>query len=194
MLWSVNIAGESALENGLEATAPGLEGREVMEETAFRDIYARTAKPIWAYLARSSGNSAVADDLLQETYFRMIRAGFKPESDDHARNFLFKVASNLLRDHFRSSKRSPLPLEVNPSIEGGQQRSALSHDVQRILKGMKPRERELLWLGHVERFSHKEIAQILDLKPGSIRLLLFRARKKLAEKLRDAGLGPEVMP
>ena len=41
MLWSVNIAGESAIENGLEATAPGLEGREVMEETAFRDIYAQ---------------------------------------------------------------------------------------------------------------------------------------------------------
>jgi RNA polymerase sigma-70 factor (ECF subfamily) len=59
---------------------------------------------------------------------------------------------------------------------------------------MKPRERELLWLGHVERFSHKEIARIMDLKPGSIRLLLFRARKKLAEKLREAGLGPEVMP
>lgn len=165
-----------------------------MEESAFRDIYARTAKPIWAYLARSSGNSAVADDLLQETYFRMIRAGFQPESDDHARNFLFKVASNLLRDHFRSSKRSLLPLEFDPSIEGGQQRSALRHDVQRILSGMKPRERELLWLGHVERFSHKEIARIMDLKPGSIRLLLFRARKKLAEKLREAGLGPEVMP
>ncbi len=194
MLWSVNIAGESTLESGLETTAPGLEGRDVMEESAFRDIHARTAKPIWAYLARSSGNSAVADDLLQETYFRMIRAGFQPESEDHARNFLFRVASNLLRDHFRSSKRSLLPLEIDPSIEGGQQRSALSHDVQRILRGMKPRERELLWLGHVERFSHKEIAQIMNLKPGSIRLLLFRARKKLAEKLREAGLGPEVMP
>ena len=194
MLWSVNIAGESTLESGLETTAPGLEDRDVMEESAFRDIYARTAKPIWAYLARSSGNSAVADDLLQETYFRMIRAGFQPESEDHARNFLFRVASNLLRDHFRSSKRSLLPLEIDPSIEGGQQRSALSHDVQRILRKMKPRERELLWLGHVERFSHKEIAQIMNLKPGSIRLLLFRARKKLAERLREAELGPEVMP
>ncbi|MEJ2085795.1 MAG: sigma-70 family RNA polymerase sigma factor [Acidobacteriota bacterium] len=70
----------------------------------------------------------------------------------------------------------------------------MSTDVQRILGEMNPRERELLWLGHVERFSHKEIANILGLKAGSIRLLLFRARKKMAEKLRQAGLGPEVMP
>jgi len=190
----MHVAGGLALENELEATGSSLEDCRVMDECAFRDLYARTAKPIWAYLVRSSGNATLADDLLQETYFRMIRAGFEPESDDHARNFLFKVASNLLRDHFRASKRSPLPLEINPATEGGQRRSALSSDVQKILQTLKPRERELLWLGHVERFSHKEIAQIMNLKPASIRLLLFRARKKLAERLQEAGLGPEVMP
>jgi RNA polymerase sigma-70 factor (ECF subfamily) len=193
MLWSMKVVGGLALQNELEATAD-IEDQRVMDESAFRDLYARTAKPIWAYLVRSSGNATLADDLLQETYFRMIRAGFEPESDDHARNFLFKVASNLLRDHFRASKRSPLPLEINPATEGGQRRSALSSDVQKILQTLKPRERELLWLGHVERFSHKEIAQIMNLKPASIRLLLFRARKRLAERLQEAGLGPEVMP
>ena len=193
MLWSTNVPGSLALENEYEA-ASELEQPVAMDESAFRDLYARTARPIWVYLARSCGNDALADDLLQETYFRAIRAEFEPKSDDHARNFLFKVASNLLKDHFRASKRAPLPLEVNPAIEGGQHRSALSTDVQRILSGMKPREKELLWLGHVERFSHKEIAQIMGLKAGSVRLLLFRARKKLADKLREAGLGPEVMP
>jgi len=194
MLWSTSVTGSLTLENDLDARAHGLEERLSMDETAFRDLYARTAKPIWAYLARSCGNASLADDLLQETYFRMIRADFEPESDAHARNFLFKVAANLLRDHFRAAKRTPLPLEIDPTIEGKQGRAALSTDVRRILGEMNPRERELLWLGHVERFSHKEIAKILGLKAGSIRLLLFRARKKLAEKLREAGLGPEVMP
>ena len=164
-----------------------------MDEAAFRDLYARVARPLWGYLARATSNDALADDLLQETFFRMIRAGFVPETDDHARNFLYKVATNLVRDHFRSPKKDTLPLEHSPAVEGPGDRVRLRRDVQRLLRDLKPRERELLWLGHVEQFSHKEIAEILGLKPGSIRLLLFRARRKLAGLMEEAGLGPEVL-
>jgi len=66
-------------------------------------------------------------------------------------------------------------------------------DFQRVFAKLKLRERELLWLGHVEQFSHQEIAEILGLKPGSIRLLLFRARRKMADLMTEAGLGPEVL-
>jgi RNA polymerase sigma-70 factor (ECF subfamily) len=123
----------------------------------------------------------------------MIRSGFKPQSDDHARNFLFKVATNLVRDHFRSAKNATLPLEHSPAVDGPGQHVRLRQDVHRIFRRLKPRERELLWLGHVEQFSHKEIAEILGLKAGSIRLLMFRARRKLADMMQEAGLGPEVL-
>ncbi len=165
-----------------------------MDEADFRDLYTRTARPLWGYLARATGNGALADDLLQETFFRMVRAGFRPESDDHARNFLFKVATNLIRDHFRSPKRDTLPLEHSPVVEGPGQDVRLRRDFHRVFAQLKPRERELLWLGHVEQFSHREIAEILGLKTGSIRLLLFRARRKLAELMTEAGLGPEAKP
>ena len=164
-----------------------------MDEAAFRDLYARTARPLWGYLARATGNDTLADDLLQETFFRMVRAGFEPESDDHARNFLFKVATNLVRDYHRSPKKDTLPLMHSPMVDGPGHHVRLRRDVQRLFEKLKPRERELLWLGHVEQFSHKEIAEILGLKTGSIRLLLFRARRKLAELMTEADLGPEVL-
>lgn len=164
-----------------------------MNEAAFRDIYTRTARPLWGYLARATGSDSLADDLLQDTFFRMVRAGFQPESEDHARNFLFKVATNLVRDYYRSPKKDTLPLEHSPAIDGPGHHVELRRDVQRVFKKLKPRERELLWLGHVEQFSHREIAEILGLKPGSIRLLLFRARRKLAALLTEADLGPEVL-
>lgn len=164
-----------------------------MEEAAFRDLYARTARPLWGYLARAAGSDTLADDLLQETFFRMVRAGFQPESDDHARNFLFKVATNLIRDYYRSPKRDTLPLEHSPAVDGPGHRVRLRRDVGRLFDKLKPRERELLWLAHVEQFSHKEIGEILGLKPGSIRLLLFRARRKLAALMAEADLGPEVL-
>jgi RNA polymerase sigma-70 factor (ECF subfamily) len=52
------------------------------------------------------------------------------------------------------------------------------------LQQMKPRERQLLWLAHAEGYSHREIAAVTGLASASIRLLLFRARFKLAKLLR----------
>ena len=49
---------------------------------------------------------------------------------------------------------------------------------------LKPRERDLLWLAYAQGSSHKEIAETLGLKTASIKLLLFRARRRLAAMLR----------
>ena len=50
---------------------------------------------------------------------------------------------------------------------------------------LKPRERDLLWLAYAQGSSHQEIAQALGLKTASIKLLLFRARRRLAALLRE---------
>jgi RNA polymerase sigma-70 factor (ECF subfamily) len=50
---------------------------------------------------------------------------------------------------------------------------------------MRPRDRQLLWLAHAEGYSHREIAEVTGLAAGSVRLLLFRARRKMARVLRD---------
>jgi RNA polymerase sigma-70 factor (ECF subfamily) len=164
-----------------------------MDEAAFRAFYARTSRALWGYLARATGDASLADDFVQEAFFRFLRADFQPESEEHAKNYLFRIATNLLRDHFRSPKRTELALNHDPSFEGPGQRLELRHDLRKALMALKPRERQLLWLGHVERFSHREIGGILGLKPASIRLLLFRARRKLAGLLEQAGVGPEVV-
>lgn len=52
----------------------------------------------------------------------------------------------------------------------------------------------MLWLAHVEGFDHREIAGMLGLEPASVRVLLFRARKRLVAILTKLGLGPEVLP
>jgi RNA polymerase sigma-70 factor, ECF subfamily len=53
------------------------------------------------------------------------------------------------------------------------------------LKQMRPRERQLLWLAYAEGYSHREIAQVTGLASASIRLLLFRARRKVAKLITD---------
>ena len=70
-----------------------------MTEEAFRVFYETTSRSLWGYLARTSGDSVRADDLLQETYYRFLRAGSRFEDDDHRRHYLFRIATNLIRDH-----------------------------------------------------------------------------------------------
>ena len=53
------------------------------------------------------------------------------------------------------------------------------------LAQMRPRDRQLLWLAYAEGYSHREIAEVTGLASASIRLLLFRARRKIARLLRE---------
>jgi RNA polymerase sigma-70 factor (ECF subfamily) len=191
MLWSLDASGVAVVDNLAIQTTDTTGRKGGLDEAAFRALYDRTARPLWGYIARATGNDSLADDLVQESYFRFLRANFEPESEDHAKNYLFRIATNLLRDHYRGAQRAQLPLEHDPSVKGHEHQVHLQHDLRRAMMQLKPRERELLWLGHVERFSHKEIAEILGLKAGSIRLLLFRARKKLAAILEESNRSVE---
>ena len=73
----------------------------LMTEEAFHAFYEQTARPVWAYLARITGDGRLADDLLQEAYSRFLRTRADFESDDHRRNYLFRIATNLARDYRR---------------------------------------------------------------------------------------------
>jgi len=69
-----------------------------MDEDAFRAFYDRTAGPLWGYLSRISGDRQTADDLLQESYYRLLKSGASFESDTHRRNYLYRIATNLVHD------------------------------------------------------------------------------------------------
>ncbi|MEP6918987.1 MAG: RNA polymerase sigma factor, partial [Acidobacteriota bacterium] len=88
-----------------------------MDEEAFRGFYDRTARALWAYLSRISGDPHLADDLLQETYFRFLRARVPHEGEAHRRNYLFRIATNLVRDAHR--RRLTTPQSVAVIIHGG---------------------------------------------------------------------------
>jgi RNA polymerase sigma-70 factor (ECF subfamily) len=168
------------------AAAAEAETAFTMTEEAFRAFYDRTARSVWAYLARLTGDPSMADDLLQEAYYRFLRARATHENEAHRRNTLFKIATNLARDAHR--RRRVLPFFVSEptdlaSREDEAARFERTTDVTRALDAMKPRERAMLWLAYAEGSSHQEIAGVLGVKPGSVKPLLFRARRRLAALL-----------
>lgn len=161
-----------------------------MDEDAFRAFYDRTARPVWRYLYRLTGDRSAADDLLQETYYRFLRADRPYASEAHRRNYLFRIATNLARDRRRRHvELAALPegetSAARETMRDEGERAAGRVDLSRALARLKPRERALLLLAYAQGSSHHEIAESLGLKTGSVKALLFRARKRMAALLEE---------
>lgn len=158
----------------------------VMDEDTFRAFYERNARGVWAYLARVTGDRQQADDLLQEAFYRFLRAAAAHENESHRRNSLYRIATNLARDARRRRLiRAPFSLSGSDieGVAGHAGAPEQSADFTRAMSRLKPRERAMLWLAYAEGASHQQIAGALGLRPGSLKPLLFRARRKLAALL-----------
>ena len=195
MRWEPNIAG---LDLDLARCMPGesvrpiTEGEPSMDEAAFRAFYEETSPPLFAYLLRVSRERALAEDLLQESYCRLLSTKLSPMDEAGRRSYLFRIATNLLRDRWRRHKEDSLPDPIS-EVASSAPHPDLRIEMRQAFRRLKDRERQLLWLAYVEGSSHKEIADSTGLKAGSIRLLLLRARRKLAVLIGSPrGSGPEV--
>lgn len=165
-----------------------------INDEAFAEFYQRTARPLWAYLARVLGNPATADDLLQESFLRFLCTARWQEGESSCRSYLFRIATNLMRDHWRRPAFTALEEVPESSLPTVHMQYDERIDSQALLgpafARMRPRERQLLWLAYAEGATHQEIAKITGLGATSIRILLFRARHKLARML-DAQMPAE---
>jgi RNA polymerase sigma-70 factor, ECF subfamily len=178
----VNPAGEpggGALVRALECE-PVRPSVAPMSELEFQRLYDATAGPIYGYLAAVTGRRDVADDLLQETFCRLLVHGKSGMDAQEIRRYLFRIATNLLRDRWRSGEGKPFP---EPADAGEMPHLDNSIDIQTMLRHLKPRERELLWLAYVEGMDHAEIATATGLGRLSVKTLLFRARHKARQFL-----------
>jgi RNA polymerase sigma-70 factor, ECF subfamily len=172
----------------VQASEPAMNSEQTSER--FAAFYQRSARPLWAYLARVSGDPSLADDLMQESYVRFLCASSPCDGEVESRRYLFRIASNLLRDHWRrpgtaSIDDFPENLFVATDACGQIDSWAL---LAPAMARMRPRDGQLLWLAHAENYSHSEIAEITGLATPSIRLLLFRARRKIARILQRPGV------
>jgi RNA polymerase sigma-70 factor (ECF subfamily) len=176
-----NAEGASGMPRGATAMP---RGAAAMDEQHFQSLYDATARPIHAYLLGVTGNKDVADDVLQDTYFRFLSRHPAGMPADQSRPYLFRIATNLLRDRWRTRHEEQWPEDFD---RGHADDVDTQLDVRQVMQALKPREREMLWLAYVEGMNHREIAVAMGLAALSIRPLLFRARRKAASLLLPEG-------
>jgi RNA polymerase sigma-70 factor (ECF subfamily) len=157
-----------------------------LDGSAFSAFHATHARQLWVYVYRVTGDGADADDIVQEAFLRLLRSG--PAAGDEARRrFLYRVASNLMVDRWRRRKREDHHHSTSvPDVRV--EARAPDDDVARTFAELSARDRALLWLAYVEGETHEQIAASLGVGTRSIKVLLFRAKRRLRALLQAKGV------
>lgn len=190
---SLTWTGDMFLQTTVSEIAGAPERAGSISEAEFNRFYEVNSGDLWRYIARMTGDSTLADDVFQKAFFRFLRSNPPAGDTGHLRALLYRIATNLVIDHWRHQKREREWFSMAPAPNAAPREADFGRDVRRLLSGMKPQERALLWMAHAEEMSHAEIGEALGVGEKSVKVLLFRARKKFADVLRNHGITAEVL-
>jgi RNA polymerase sigma factor (sigma-70 family) len=152
----------------------------------FDEFYAATRRALRSYVCRVASSETIADDILQESYIRLLSA--PPMGEAQRKSYLYRVATNLIMDYRRAEGRHRHWWQQSAAAEPlTDARLDLSSDMHQLFAWISIQERSLLWLAYVEGAEHREIAEILNVKEKSVKVLLHRARRRMESILRKHG-------
>jgi RNA polymerase sigma-70 factor (ECF subfamily) len=158
-------------------------------DACFEELVRRFQQPLLHFLVRRTGSRHDAEDLMQETFLLAHRKIGQYQSSWRFSTWLFTIATRLVATSKRGSRlavgeiRSVEQIDAaNPQAgaEMHEAQSKLWDTVQRILDSDAF---AAVWLSYVESMSAEEIGKVLERSANAVRILLHRARTRLAESL-----------
>ena len=172
------------------------------QDTALNDLMERHATPAFRFLCRMVGNEDDASDLAQETFVRVFKARDSFRTNEKFSTWLYTIAANLARNHFRWRSRHPnisLEMEIAetqqtlgsalPSDAPAPDEQALAAERAAAVRqavGQLPEDlRGAIVLCEWEELSMAEAAKILETTPKAVESRLYRARQILREQLKN---------
>ena len=148
----------------------------------FETLYEQHSKALWYYLLKTLGDAALADDVFQETFYRMWRVRPKGLHPAQEKAYLYKIGTHIVIDIKRREKRTDR-IFIRNSLEDEGEAPAVNTMFEGDLKPhfdmLSVKEKTLLWLAYVEEYNHRDIAKIVGIKEKTVKVLLFRAKKRL---------------
>jgi len=155
---------------------------------ALDDLYRAHVSEVYRYSYAVLGNHADAEDVTQTTFVNALRALERGDSPRKPSNWLITIAHNIVRQRFRTQQVRPAEVELAGDVaafEPPDSDGPSLDDLVRALQRIPASQREALVLRELEGRSYKEIQLILELSPGALETLLFRARRSLAEEIEN---------
>lgn len=172
------------------------------DQQALDRLLRRHFDRIYAVCRRLTGNDADAADAAQEALIAIARGLGTGRFDGRSQfsTWAYRVATNACLDELRRRGRRPQPAgdEVfrTTASSGGSLESAVADrlDIDRALVGLSPEFRTAVVLRDLSQLDYAEIAQILEIPPGTVRSRIARGRAALADQLGDRSGNPPPSP
>ncbi len=158
------------------------------DEGAFLALYERHAGRVRRMVESRVEDSALADDLCQESWLRAFRGIEAFRGDAEFGTWLHTIARNVVASRGRTTKRRAELLEESwcPRLTSSPEPVELRVDLRRAVDALPPGMRRVLCLHDVEGWTHAEIGVTLGVSEGTSKSQLFKARVRLRETLRTA--------
>jgi RNA polymerase sigma-70 factor (ECF subfamily) len=161
-------------------------------QSLFEHIHGRYVKPVYRYLYQRVGKSRdIAEDLLQETFLRAwVHVPKLKKKSAYALAYLLRIAKNLLTSYYR--KKQPIPMAELPDLPIDTELVATIEsrfDQEKIwakIQELPETEQRVLTLKYKDDMKIKHIAKAMHRSENAVKILLFRARKALGERLGDS--------
>ena len=151
----------------------------------------------WAYSLTQ--DSVDAEDVLSQSVLAGLQAFHQLKKEGAFKTWMFRIIRNSHRLMLRSRQRQPdlmnpehLTLH-SPRDDEWEARTAEAQTVNRLLGQLSPEQRQALILFELQGFSIREISEVLGKKQGAVRVLLHRARERLAGLLKREGIEPGTL-
>jgi RNA polymerase sigma-70 factor (ECF subfamily) len=182
------------------------------DHASFEQLVRRYSEELYAFLARFTGNTSVAEDIVQETFLQLHVSAERFDPTRRLRSWLFTIAANKARDYLRARGRHPvLPLDAYAANDGQDSRRfadflqdpgelpevQLEADeqqalVQDIVQGLPDHLREVLVLGYFHQLPYKQMAEVIGIPLGTVKSRLHAAINTFAEQYKARVRRPRV--
>ena len=156
----------------------------LMTQKEITQIYNRQVETVYRVFFSFMKNRAETEDLVQETFLRLIKSGKQFENERHERAWLIVTASNLCKDTLKNWYRRHEDIEEYLHLEGA---SGVSNPVLEAVLELPEEYKDAVYLYYYEGYSTSEIAVHCRCAEGTIRSRLSRAKKKLLQTLGGDG-------
>lgn len=154
---------------------------------------------LFGYAMVLTRNPTEAEDLVQETYLRAVRAFGRLMPDSKLKSWLFAIMRNIWLNQLRHERAGPMFIEVDAEDDPGIPLDPLTNDphvsyvrklereeVRAAIENLPSQYREVIVLRDIEGFSYRQIAGILECPAGTVMSRLGRARERLRRLLARA--------
>jgi RNA polymerase sigma factor (sigma-70 family) len=151
----------------------------MMREETFTALFNELQNPLYTYLIRMAGSREVAEELMQETFYRAM-VSLKSSDLQYARAWLYKVARHLYVDWLRKHTIEKRLLENMEQVSDGisrlgnpeeaWQRKDTQDKIAWVMKRLPERMRTLIYLREIEDFSYQELAETMEMNMNQIKV------------------------